>query len=425
MKKIVIIFCFISFVKSFYSQGLILDSVKYKKTEKWNPPVKFGFSSTSLPPKISYRKFCPSPQLQTGATCVGWSVAYAALSVQSNIQMNTTDYNQKWARAFDPNFIYNVISKKTDFDCGKGTSLYDALSTLEEFGCKPRIWEPWLKCNDSKTFDEFTFALASNYKIDSWGAVKQENFIENIKTALFYEMPVIIGVNLTESFMDGSALSYGHWNPKSNETNTGGHAMCVIGYDDTKFGGSFEVMNSYGVDYGDNGFIWISYKDFENKVVQAYAMETSKYKTGKCSFGDCENKYSRYKFDNGDVYEGLITNRELDIYGAYLYNDGSIYVGDWKSGRKHGYGLLYDETAAKYYTVYYQNDVLTESKAKGFTLSESDKKSISKLEELKKSLPAPLADENDFEATQKALSKYEAPDKPLSVKVDIVSPKKK
>lgn len=418
MRKILLISILISTVKLTYSQGLILDASKASNSEKWNPPTKLGFSSASLPPKISYRKFCPAPRLQTGSTCVGWAVAYGALSVQANIQMNITDNNQKWARAFDPNFIYNAISKKTDFDCEKGTSLYDALQTLEDYGCKPFIWEPWLKCVDNKAFDEFTLALASNYRIDKFGFIeKTDDYIQTIKTALYYELPVIVGVNLTESFTSGSALSYGKWTPKQGEPSTGGHAMCVIGYDDTKFGGAFEVMNSYGMEYGDKGFIWISYKDFANKVEQAYIIEAKKYKTGACSFGDCENTYSRYKFDNGDVYEGLVKNGKIDVYGAYLYNDGSIYIGDWKEGRKHGYGLFYSETNSKYYAVYYQNDVLKDHGDKsGFALSDADKTSIAKIEELKKLLPAPLAQEADFEATQKALVKYEAPDKPIDLK---------
>lgn len=416
MKKILLILSIASFTNFCYSQGLVIDTVKYKKSEQWNPPTSFGFSKSSLSPKISYRKYCPNPQLQTGASCVGWSAAYAALSTQANIQMNITNSNEKWARAFDPNFIYNMISQTDDYDCEKGTSLYDALFVLEKYGCKPRIWEPWLNCKDKDAYDKLTLAIAANYKIDSWSYVKEESFIRNIKIALNIEMPVIIGVNLTSSFMSGSALTYGHWVPKPNEVSVGGHAMCVIGYDDTKFGGAFEVMNSYGKDYGDNGFIWISYKDFEKNVKQAYVLETKKYSGNKCSFGDCENSYSRFKFDNGSVYEGYIIKGEIDAYGSYLYTDGSFYVGGWKTGRKDGYGLLYDEATAKYYDVYYENDVLTESKAKGFALSETDKKSVLKLTELKKTLPAPLADATNFEATRKALAKFDAPDKPLSVK---------
>ena len=48
--------------------------------------------------------------------------------------------------------------------------------------------------------------------------------------------------------------------------------MCVIGYDDNKSGGSFEVMNSWGEDWGDKGFFWIKYADFPIHVDECYAM---------------------------------------------------------------------------------------------------------------------------------------------------------
>ncbi|WP_337867025.1 C1 family peptidase [Ignavibacterium sp.] len=49
-----------------------------------------------------------------------------------------------------------------------------------------------------------------------------------------------------------------------------GHALVVIGYDDIKFGGSFEVMNSWGTNWGSDGYCWIRYKDFEHFVYYGY-----------------------------------------------------------------------------------------------------------------------------------------------------------
>ena len=33
------------------------------------------------------------------------------------------------------------------------------------------------------------------------------------------------------------------------------HAMTIIGYDDNKYGGAFEVMNSWGEAFGNKGFV--------------------------------------------------------------------------------------------------------------------------------------------------------------------------
>ena len=54
--------------------------------------------------------------------------------------------------------------------------------------------------------------------------------------------------------------------PQGGEESEGGHAMCVIGYDDTVNGGSFRIVNSWGTGWGDNGYFWLSYKDFIRQV---------------------------------------------------------------------------------------------------------------------------------------------------------------
>ncbi len=418
MQKIILVCCLFIAVSTSFAQGLKLDPEKYKSAEQYVAPKESGFSAASLPANLSYRQYCPTPNYQGDvSTCVGWAAAYGALSTQLNIQMGITNYNHKWARAFDPHFIYSFIKHENDKWCAEGTSLSLAFKVLEQYGCKPMIWDPWLKCNDKTTFKEFTLALASKYKIEDWMAIPQENIVEDTKTALYNKLPVVVGVALTESFVTGSVLGNGLWTPKTGEKFIGGHAMAVIGYDDTKNGGSFEVMNSYGTEFGDKGFIWIKYTDYASLVGEAYILKTTTYKKGNCSFGDCLNSYSRYKFENGDIYEGIVQNSKIDVYGAFLYADGSLYVGEWKEGRKHGWGLYYDETSQKFYNTYYQNDVVTELNfKKGFALSEEEKKTVEKLEEIKKSLPGKIADSEDFETVQRALSKYEAPDKPITLK---------
>lgn len=420
MNKIIIIFSIFFCANTISAQGLKLDKEKYENTPTWEAPKKHGFATAVKPTKISYRKYCPTPNSQgSSATCVGWAVAYEALSTQLNIEMNITNPIHKWVRSFDPHFVYGFVRGESDAWCQEGASLAYGMETIKKYGCKPFIWEPWLNCNDSVTFNEFTLNLASYYTIEEWYAAPKENIVEKVKEALYNEFTVVVGINLTKSFMSGNTVSYGQWTPKSDEESIGGHAMCIIGYDDTKFGGAFEIMNSYGTEFGDKGFVWVSYKDFEKTVGEAYIMKTSGYKTGNCSFGDCLNSYSRFKFINGDVYEGIIKNAELDVYGAMLYSNGSAYIGEWKKGRKNGYGLLYDVESNKFYNTLYENDVLKDyTEKKGFALSENEKKSQLKINEIAKSLPITLADPKDFETTQKVLAKYEAPDKPINVKTE-------
>jgi hypothetical protein len=46
--------------------------------------------------------------------------------------------------------------------------------------------------------------------------------------------------------------------------------MCVVGYDDAR--GAFEVQNSWGTNWGNAGFIWITYDVFAAFVREAYGI---------------------------------------------------------------------------------------------------------------------------------------------------------
>jgi hypothetical protein len=48
--------------------------------------------------------------------------------------------------------------------------------------------------------------------------------------------------------------------------------MCIIGYDDNKYGGAFQIMNSWGEDWGKDGLFWISYKNFKKYGIEAYGI---------------------------------------------------------------------------------------------------------------------------------------------------------
>jgi tetratricopeptide (TPR) repeat protein len=411
MKKVNLLFLFFAFISfEIYSQGLKLEPNKYKAYETYTTNV----SIDQMPSSVSLKKYCPKPLKQQESKSVGWAIAYAALSTQNNIMMDETNYMHKWARAFDPNFLYSFIKQKEGNWCQNETSLTGALNVIEQYGCKPRVWSPWLTCNENKPFNELTLSVASQYKIEGWKALREDEIVNETKKALNNKLPVIIGIPLTESFINGSSIINGGWIPLTNEKIVGGQAMCVIGYDNKKNGGSFELMNSYGESFGDKGFIWITYKDFENFVEEAYVMKTINYEKGNISFGDCLNSYSRYKFENGDVYEGIVKDSAIDIYGSMFYSNGSIYLGGWNKGRKNGSGIFYDDSIQKIFKIYFENDVLIDQTEKSFGFANSEAK-IENLTELIKLFPINEISMSDFETAQSVLAKYDNQDIALAI----------
>ncbi len=90
--------------------------------------------------------------------------------------------------------------------------------------------------------------------------------IENVKRALYNGNPVVIGFNVEKSLYITKNL----YVPDGQSTG-GGHAMCVIGFDDEKYGGAFEIVNSWGTNWGNNGYFWVKYDDFV--ALTRYALE--------------------------------------------------------------------------------------------------------------------------------------------------------
>ena len=356
-----------------YTQGLKLDSKNSGKLKVWSPSENFGYAE-SYPSKISYRKYTP-PILSQGqtATCVGYAVAYGLLTTQQNVLMGITNENMKYFRAMDPNFVYSLIKSNTDNWCQEGSSMFDAIGVLINSGCKPMFFDPWLECNSTTSISEFAMTAASIYSVNDAFVfdMKRADIIDLMKSALNDKRLVAIGAQLTESFKSGQTVQYGSWFPSSGESVKGGHAMVIIGYDDNKNGGSFEVMNSWGPSFGDNGFVWIKYTDAKKYIDEAYVLDIDGFSTSSCGFGDCTNSVSRYNYSSGNAYEGLIINNYPDVYGSYFYASGNFYIGEFSKGKKHGYGIFYDNTSEQFFQTYYQNDVLlNKSSLQGFSEDE-------------------------------------------------------
>jgi hypothetical protein len=104
---------------------------------------------------------------------------------------------------------------------------------------------------------------AKKFRIDFWRRVNVLD-IKEVKAQLAAGYPVIIGADVSKEFInDGYSKKADFiWNEAG--TPAGGHCMLLVGYNDQKK--AFKVMNSWGKDWGDNGFGWIDYKFFPDGV---------------------------------------------------------------------------------------------------------------------------------------------------------------
>ena len=172
--------------------------------------------------------------------------------------------------------------------------------------------------------------------------------IRAVKEHLAKDAPVVIGMMVGGSFMQ-EMMGKEMWAPGDDDRSQagfGGHAMCVIGYDDRKQ--AFQLMNSWGPEWGNNGVAWVRYADFKEFVREAYGIDPMPKRGAalntnfECNIGLIKNEGKQYiplKIKTGNIFETVSTvaagtkfkmeiknSTECNIYIFGQETDGSSYT---------------------------------------------------------------------------------------------------
>ena len=313
----------------------------------------FGFS-TDIPSSYSFENYVPSVVEQQGGTCVGYAMLYYGLSTMYNIEFGITSPKAKLAHAFDPYFIYSIINNNKENPCDIGLNMTEATNALQSLGAKKLLYPPFLGCGTSWTRPELLNVLDYTlpYAINDFLSIdmNQSNLIKLAKGALYDGIPIISGFILTESFNQKSSSfpngvdNSGLWDPNQFEESIGGHAMTLVGYDDYKYGGAFRVVNSWGTDYGDNGYLWVKYSDWLTYAEESYIIELNQnLVNNSIDYSLYEDEYVRFDKNYGS-YEGQTSSLySLDGFGILYYKeDDTFYIGKYNQNEMDGYFLYVD-----------------------------------------------------------------------------------
>jgi C1A family cysteine protease len=163
---------------------------------------------------------------------------------------------------------YTVRTIENTINEDSGASLGDGCSALEQQGiCAESIW-PY-------NIDQFTVKpLTECYTSASANILVQFNGCQNvtdIQQSLANKKPVVIGIVLYDSFESDEVAKTGivPLPDITKEQLLGGHAVLVVGYDNTKQW--FIVRNSWG-NWGDRGYCYIPYQYINTYMSEAYTM---------------------------------------------------------------------------------------------------------------------------------------------------------
>ncbi|MBF8222415.1 C1 family peptidase [Halomonas sp. 328] len=259
--------------------GAVLDMDAYSQVPRGAPLTRGNYRG--LPARHSLEAFSPTPGDQgEQGSCVGWAVAYAARTMAEARVQELSPRQVVDRHVFSPAYVYNQILAG---DCSAGSQIHHALDLLERQGVPLLRDFPYDPNTCAQPILPHHRQQAAEYRIEGWRALSAAGaraIHVPTRRAVAADRPVIIGMRVPDSFLDSRAIraNGGRWVPTERDYQTleraprslYGHAMTVVGYDDQRFGGAFRVINSWGTDWGENGYAWIRYDDFSRFVVQAF-----------------------------------------------------------------------------------------------------------------------------------------------------------
>lgn len=214
--------------------------------------------SVVYPPYLDLRPNCKSIQIYDQGdlgSCTANAVCFA---------YRYAEMIQNIPHIFSPSRLflyYNTRALINEIYIDSGASLQDTIKSAATSGvCSESLWKYDITQFTVKP-TQTCYDQAVTAKVLTYANVVQN--LDSIKSALASGYPVVFGFDVYISFLYIGANGIMPI-PASTEPIIGGHAVTIVGYDDSiKFSntvsGGFIIRNSWGPTWGANGYFYMSY----------------------------------------------------------------------------------------------------------------------------------------------------------------------
>ncbi|MEP6748764.1 MAG: C1 family peptidase [Bacteroidota bacterium] len=338
--------------------GGMLDPQQFGKANIYEPLTEDN-TKNPLPESANLQKYAPTVGDQgKQGSCVAWSSCYAARSILESARTGQPGENVK----FSPSFLYNQIG----LDGCEGSYIEKAMEFMTKQGSVPYNAFPYTDKDCTNQPGPQLEQQATQYKMRGFNRLTVGNSTDvidlaAIKQNLSQGAPVAIGMMVGQSFMQ-DMMGKDLWQPSGDDNSMqgfGGHAMCVVGYDDAKYGGAFLLMNSWGSQWGTNGFAWVRYGDFKKFVREAYGLEPMQRVGAAANLAfECEVGLVQVEYDNGQKktvargYIPLRTNGDNKFINTTPVRKGSKFKMEVKNSTECYVYVFGKDTDGSSYTLF-------------------------------------------------------------------------
>lgn len=254
------------------STGLLWDDDDYGQL-----PVIFLADKSDKLERVSYKQYLPAVLNQGDfMTCVGFTCAYyLQTAVEAKIR-GISDQAAINKIASSPVYLYQKIKSADDYNCRKGVSLSKGLAFLKTQPVPSYAEYPYTECESPVSVSKLMnpFQIGNYHKLFETGETAS-NKVQKLKAALAAGFPIAAGLSVPPSFMK---LNKSQWIPSQKELSNPyqyeGHALCIVGYDNKYLGGAFQIINSFGKKWGNDGYCWVKYDDLTPFVRYGFQVVT-------------------------------------------------------------------------------------------------------------------------------------------------------
>lgn len=249
--------------KKKYYKGCLMPSAEELQTFPSAMKIsKMAAKAVAIPAVVDLSKKFATPGNQGQQNCcTAWATAYAYKTFQEEVEhkwnLSTNDHQ------FSPAYVYNQLNGGQD----EGIYIADALKLFVKQGVCSLAVMPY---NETDYLTQPTTnqkKAAAPYKAIQWGTFAAGD-VNAIKRHIAGGDAVVVGIPVYPDFENISSA-----NPiydDASGTEDGNHAICFVGYDDSK--SAFKLINSWGTDWGLNGFGYMSYNLVQELGIVGYIM---------------------------------------------------------------------------------------------------------------------------------------------------------
>jgi C1A family cysteine protease len=250
-------------------------SVEHQDIKDMSKKLGLGVRTPSLPAAVDLREWCSPVENQQN---LGSCTAHAGIGVVEYFERKAYGKHIEGSRLF----LYKATRNLMKVTGDTGAWLRNVMGALCLCGVPDEKYWDYNVSDFDKEPPAFVYAVADNYEAlkyfshDPQGAnVPPATVLSTVKQYLAAQIPSMFGFWGFPSFHDTNVKG-GIPYPCTGESAEWGHAIVAVGYDDGKkikntkcsneTKGALLIRNSWGKEWGDDGYGWLPYEYILNKL---------------------------------------------------------------------------------------------------------------------------------------------------------------